>query len=70
MGSGATLCKFRALFDVKFRGAEQGNVDGPLECSVVLGMVAAEARMCGATSRSDSPLDRHGRLTAREALAR
>ena len=26
------------------RGAEQGDVDGPLECSLALGMVAAEAR--------------------------
>ena len=24
------------------RGAEQGDVDGPLECSLALGMVAAE----------------------------
>ena len=28
------------------RGAEQGNVDFPLECSPALGMVAAEAWMC------------------------
>ena len=28
----------------KDRGAEQGDVDGPLECSLALGMVAAEAR--------------------------
>ena len=27
------------------RGAEQGDVDGPLECSLALGMVAAETRM-------------------------
>ena len=27
------------------RGAEQGDVDGPLECSLALGMVAAEARL-------------------------
>ena len=26
------------------REAEQGNVDGPLECSLVLGMLAAETR--------------------------
>ena len=29
----------------KDRGAEQGDVDGPLECSLALGMVAAEARL-------------------------
>ena len=29
----------------KDRGAEQGDVDGPLECSFALGMVAAETRM-------------------------
>ena len=29
----------------KGRGAEQGGVDGPLECSLSLGMVAAEARL-------------------------
>ena len=28
----------------KDRGAEQGDVDGPLECSLALGMAAAEAR--------------------------
>ena len=28
----------------KDRGAEQGDVGGPLECSLALGMVAAEAR--------------------------
>ena len=28
----------------KDRGAEQGDVDGPLKCSLALGMVAAEAR--------------------------
>ena len=28
----------------KDRGAEQGDVDGPLECSLDLVMVAAEAR--------------------------
>ena len=28
----------------KDRGAEQGDVDGPLECSLALGMVAAETR--------------------------
>ena len=28
----------------KGRGAEQGDVDGPFECSLALGMVAAEAR--------------------------
>ena len=28
----------------KDRGAEQGNVDGPLECSLALGLVAAETR--------------------------
>ena len=26
-------------------GAEQGDVDGPLECSLALWMVAAEARL-------------------------
>ena len=26
------------------RGAEQGDVDGPLECSLALGMVEAETR--------------------------
>ena len=29
----------------KDRGAEQGDLDGPLECSLTLGMVAAEARL-------------------------
>ena len=29
----------------KDRGAEQGDVDGPLECSLALGMAAAESRM-------------------------
>ena len=29
----------------KGRGAEQGDVDGPLECSLALGGVAAEARL-------------------------
>ena len=29
----------------KDRGAEQGDVDGPLGCSLALGMVAAEARL-------------------------
>ena len=28
----------------KDRGAEQGDVDGPLECSLALGMVAAETQ--------------------------
>ena len=28
----------------KDRGAEHGDVDGPLECSLALGIVAAEAR--------------------------
>ena len=27
------------------RGAEQGDVDGPFECSLASGMVAAEARL-------------------------
>ena len=38
----------------KDRGAEQGDVDGPLECSLALGMVAAEAR---------------GRIAAQQAAA-
>ena len=29
----------------KYRGAEQGNVDGPLESSLALGVVTAEARL-------------------------
>ena len=28
----------------KHRGAQQGNVDGPLECSLALGTVAVEAQ--------------------------
>ena len=36
----------------KDRGAEQGDVDGPSECSLALGMVAAEAQMCIATQRA------------------
>ena len=28
----------------KDRGAEQGDVDGPLECSLAVGMMAAETR--------------------------
>ena len=35
----------------KDRGAEQGDVDGPLECSLALGMVAAEE------SGGNPPLD-------------
>ena len=34
------------------RGAEQGDVDGPLECSLALGMMAAEARMCVAVQQA------------------
>ena len=34
----------------KDRGAEQGDVDGPLDCSLTLGMVAAETRMRGRTT--------------------
>ena len=34
----------------KDRGAEQGDVDGPLECSLALSMVAAEARGSIATA--------------------
>ena len=41
----------------KDRGAEQGDVDGPLECSVTLGVVAARARATvhGAQRRGDLP---------------
>ena len=39
------------------RGAEQGDVDGLLECGEALEMVAAEARL-------DSSLDWRGPLTA------
>ena len=49
----ASVWKHRSLFHVeqeglapmpKDRGAEQGDEDGPLECSLALGMVAAETR--------------------------
>ena len=36
----------------KDREAEQGDFDGPPECSVALGMVAAEARLCVATQQA------------------
>ena len=36
----------------KDRGAAQGDVDGPLECSLALGMVAAEARLCAAVQQA------------------
>ena len=38
----------------KDRGAEQGDVDGPLECSLALGMVAAETRGRAAQQASGS----------------
>ena len=42
----------------KGRGADQGDVDGPLECSLALGMVAAETRghvaLCPAGVRQPS----------------
>ena len=38
------------------RGAEQGDVDGPLECSLALGMVAAEIRMHVAPQQAASNL--------------
>ena len=48
----------------KDRGAEQGDVDGPLECSLALGMVAAETRgrvaalqASGGFSCADDPSD-------------
>ena len=46
----------------KDRGAEQGDVDG-LECSLALGMVAAEARRrgCRTAGRSNPPVDQHTR---------
>ena len=34
------------------RGAEEGDVDGPLECSLALGMVAAEALLCAARQQA------------------
>ena len=49
----AAACRHRSLSHVeqeglppkpKDRGAEQGDVDGTLECSLALGMVAAETR--------------------------
>ena len=38
----------------KYRGAEEGDVDGPLGCSLALGMVAAETRFehCCPASRT------------------
>ena len=36
----------------KDRGTGQGDVDGPLECSLALGLVAAETRMCVATEQA------------------
>ena len=38
------------------RGAEQGDVDGPLECSLALGMMAAETRMCMAAEQAAGSL--------------
>ena len=37
----------------KDRGAEQGDVDGPLECSLALEMVAAETRGRGVDDSSE-----------------
>ena len=40
----AAVWKHRNLSHVQQEGAEQGDVDGLLECSLALGMVAAETR--------------------------
>ena len=39
----------------KDRGAEQGDVDGPLECSLALGMVAAVTRGSIAAQQAAAP---------------
>ena len=38
------------------RGAEQGNVDAPLECSLALGIVASETRLPIAQQRDAGTL--------------
>ena len=49
----------------KHRGAEQGDVDGPLECFLALGMVAAETRLHIAACRAHAPfLGLRGRTAA------
>ena len=40
----------------KDRGAEQGDVDGPLECSMVVAQVARETRMSIADSQRQGVL--------------
>ena len=62
----------------KDRGAEQGDVDGPQECSLALGMVAAETRGCVAALQALGSLPRIGvddpsefqRLQAEHAVRR
>ena len=44
----------------KDRGAEQGDVGGPLECSLALGMVAAEARGSVAAQQAAGTLSSTG----------
>ena len=39
----------------KDRGAEQGDVDGPLECSLALGMVAARGRIAARQAAGTLP---------------
>ena len=47
----------------KDRGAEPGDVDGPFECSLALGMVAAEMRMCIAAEQAAGSLQWIGAQT-------
>ena len=47
-------------------GAEQGNVDGPLECSVAVGMVAAEARLLEAGQQSAGSVPWFGASSSEE----
>ena len=50
----------------KHRGAEQGDVDGPLECSLALGMVAAETRGRVAAQQASGNLPWVGVITPSE----
>ena len=50
----------RLLAMLKHRGAEQGDVDGPLEYSLALGMVAAEPRVRTAAEQAACSLPRIG----------
>ena len=54
------------------RGAEQGDVDGPSECSLTFGSVAAEARLriCRTACCRNPPLDWRARRSRRRKTSR